>query len=63
MKSALDKADSLRTGQEKSAAATLDQLDALAAQIEKDAAAATGRDADRLKALAATIKGRAAKLR
>jgi hypothetical protein len=63
VKSALDKADSLRTGQEKSAAATLDQLDALAAQIEKDAAAAAGRDADRLKALAATIKGRAAKLR
>jgi hypothetical protein len=62
VKSALDKADSLRTGQEKSAAATLDQLDALAAQIDKDAAA-SGRDADRLKALAATIKGRAAKLR
>ena len=63
VKSALDKADSLRTGQEKSAAATLDQLDALAAQVEKDASAASGRDADRLKALAATIKGRAAKLR
>jgi hypothetical protein len=63
VKSALDKADSLRSGQEKSAGATLDQLDALAAQLEKDAAAATGRDADRLKALAATLKGRAAKLR
>jgi hypothetical protein len=63
VKSALDKADSLRTGQEKSGAATLDQLDALAAQVEKDAAAASGRDADRLKALAATLKGRAARLR
>jgi hypothetical protein len=63
VKSALDKADSLRSGQEKSAAATLDQLDSLAAQLDKDAAAATGRDADRLKALAATLKGRAAKLR
>jgi hypothetical protein len=31
--------------------------------VEKDAAAATGRDADRLKALAATLKGRADKLR
>jgi hypothetical protein len=63
IRSALDKVDSLRSGQEKSAAATLDQLDALAAQVEKDAAAATGRDADRLKALAATLKGRADKLR
>jgi hypothetical protein len=63
VKSALDKVDGLRTGQEKNAAATLDQLDALAAQLEKDAAAASGRDADRLKALASTIKGRASKLR
>ncbi|OLC45598.1 MAG: hypothetical protein AUH43_15785 [Acidobacteria bacterium 13_1_40CM_65_14] len=63
VKSALDRVDGLRTGQEKGAAATLDQLDALAAQLEKDAAAASGRDADRLKALAATIKGRAVKLR
>jgi hypothetical protein len=63
IRSALDKVDSLRSGQEKSAAATLDQLDALAAQVEKDAAAATGRDADRLKALAATLKGRVDKLR
>jgi len=47
VKSALDKADSLRSGQEKSAAATLDQLDALAAELDKDAASATGRDADR----------------
>jgi hypothetical protein len=63
VKGALDRVDGLRTGQEKGAAATLDQLDALATQLDKDAAAASGRDADRLKALAATIKGRAAKLR
>ena len=32
-------------------------------QIEKDAAAASGIDAERMKALAATIKGRVARLR
>jgi hypothetical protein len=63
VKSALDRVDGLRTGQEKGAAGTLDQLDALATQLVKDASAASGRDADRLKALAATLKGRAAKLR
>jgi hypothetical protein len=41
----------------------LDQLDAVAAQLESDAGAASGRDAMRFKALAATIKGRTAKLR
>jgi len=63
VKSALDRADNLRTGQERGAAATLDQLDALATQLEGDAGAASGRDAMRLKALAATIKGRTAALR
>jgi hypothetical protein len=63
VKSALDRADGIRTGKERGAAATLDQLDALAAQVESDAGAAEGRDAMRLRALAATMKGRAAKLR
>ena len=63
VKSALDKADEVRTGQEKGAAAVLAQLDAVAAQLESDASGSSGRDAMRLKALAATIKGRAAKLR
>ena len=63
MKAAIDHADSIRTGKERGAAAVLDQLDAVATQLEGDAAAATGRDAMRLKALAATIKGRTAKLR
>ena len=63
MKSALDRADGLRTGKERNAAAALDQLDTLAAQLESDAAAASGRDAVRLRSLAATLKGRAAKLR
>jgi hypothetical protein len=39
------------------------QLETLATQIQRDAAAASGRDADRLKALAETLKGRAAKLK
>ena len=63
VKAAIDKADSIRTGKERGAAAVLDQLDAVATQLEGDAGAATGRDAMRLKALAATIKGRTAKLR
>jgi hypothetical protein len=63
VKTALDRADGLRAGQ-KGGAAVLDELDALAAQLERDAAAASdGRDAARLRALAATIKGHAAKLR
>jgi hypothetical protein len=63
MKAALDKADGLRTGKEKNAAAVLDQLDALATQVESDAGAAAGRDATRLRSLAATIRGRSARLR
>ena len=63
VKQSLDRIDGLRTGQERNAATTLNQADALAAELESDAAAATGRTADRLKALAATIKGRTAALR
>ncbi|HYT73481.1 MAG TPA: hypothetical protein VEL79_01925 [Vicinamibacterales bacterium] len=58
LKTALDKAD-----KGKPAKAVLDRLDTLAGQIEKDAASATGVDADRLKSLASTIKARTAKLR
>jgi hypothetical protein len=63
VKAAIDHADSIRTGKERGAPAVLDQLDAVATQLEGDAAAATGHDAMRMKALAATIKGRTAKLR
>ena len=63
VKDALDRADDLRTGQERGAAAVLDRLDALATQLESDAGAAAGRDAVRLRSLAATIKGRTARLR
>jgi hypothetical protein len=63
VRTALDKADEIRTGKEKNAAAVLDQLDSVAAQIDKDAAGKSDRDAARMRAMSATIKGRAAKLR
>jgi hypothetical protein len=63
VRSVLEKVDGLRSGQDKNAAAVFEQVDALARQIDSDAGAATGRDAVRLKALAAALKGRAAKLR
>jgi len=63
VRAALEKADGLRTGKERGAAIVLDELDALATQLESDAGAARGHDAVRLRSLAATIKGRTAKLR
>jgi hypothetical protein len=63
VRSALDKIDGFRTGKERGAAAALDELDALAKQLEADAASASGRAAARFRALAETLKGRAAKLR
>jgi hypothetical protein len=38
-------------------------LTALAAELERDAATAAGRDAARMRAMAETVKGRAAQLR
>ena len=63
VKTALDRVDGLRSGKDKNAAAALEQLDTLAAQFARDASAASGRAAARMRALAATLKGRAAKLR
>lgn len=59
----LDRVDRLQTGKERGAAAVLDRLMALATQLERDASTATALDSARLRSLAATIKGRAAKLR
>ena len=59
----LDKVDQLRTGKEPGATATLDALDAVAAQVAADAKAAKGRDAARMVALAETMRGRTARLR
>jgi hypothetical protein len=58
VKSALDKTDGDRHD-----AAAVEQLNSVAGQVESDAASATGRDAERLRALASTMKGRAARLR
>jgi hypothetical protein len=63
VKSALDRADGVRSGDQKAGAAAADQLDTLARQIDGDASAAAGRDAARLRSLAATVKARAARVR
>ena len=57
---ALSRAERARSGQD-AAAAT--ELDAVATQVEVDGAAKTGSDATRARALAATLKGLAARLR
>jgi hypothetical protein len=54
VKAALDRADK-RSGRDKQATA---QLEALVAELERDAGTATGRDAARLRALVTTLKGR-----
>jgi hypothetical protein len=60
---ALARADRLHSARDSGAADVLQQLDALATELEADAAKAGGRDAIRLRSLATTIKGRAAGLR
>jgi hypothetical protein len=57
-KSAIDKAD-----KDKPSKAALDQVDKIASELERDADSASGIDAARMKALAAAMKARAAKLR
>ena len=63
IKTALDRADKVQTARDRNAAAVAEQLQTLATQVGEDAAGATGRDAARLKALAATLTGRAAGLK
>jgi len=58
IKTALERADKAHNAKDKSAAAAAEQLKALAIQVADDASGATGRDAMRLKALAATLTGR-----
>jgi hypothetical protein len=58
VRAAMDRAD--RQGASR---ADLDAVNNLATQLEKDAASAKGIDAERMKALAATLKGRIARLR
>jgi hypothetical protein len=63
MRATFDRADAIRTGQERGAAEVLNQLTTLAAELDRDAASASGHDAQRLRALAETLRGRAARLR
>jgi hypothetical protein len=58
VKSALDKAEKDKAGK-----SVIDQLEAVAKQVDQDAASASGQDAARLKSLAASMKARAARLR
>ena len=58
VKKALSAADKDKPGK-----SALDQLDAVAGQLDGDAASASGLDAKRLKALADTLRGRAARVR
>jgi hypothetical protein len=58
LKSAIDRADRSRPDR-----AALDQIDTLATQLEREASATTGADAQRVKALASTLKARVSRLR
>ena len=60
---AMDRAEQMRSPRDRGASAAADQLGTLATQLETDAASASGRDQMRLKALADTLKARAARLR
>jgi hypothetical protein len=63
VRATLERADRLRNARQRGAAGVLSQLDALATQLDRDAKAASGRNAARLQALAATLRDRAAQLR
>jgi hypothetical protein len=63
LKAAFDKADAIRTGKERGAAAVLGELETLAGDLERDAASSTGRDQMRMRALVEAIKARASRLR
>jgi hypothetical protein len=63
VKTALDRAAKIHNGHDKSAAAVTNGLDALATELESDAAAAAAPDAARLRSLATTVRDRSAGLR
>jgi hypothetical protein len=63
IKAALGRADRIASARDRGAAAAAEQLETLATQLEADASSASGIDAERLHALAATLKGRTAALR
>jgi hypothetical protein len=59
----LERVDRLQSAKERGAAAAVAAVNATAAQLERDASSASALDASRMRALAATLKGRTAKLR
>jgi hypothetical protein len=59
----LDRLDKVKSSRDGAAASLATEIDGLAAKVESDAAGASGRDAARLRSLAATLKGCAANLR
>jgi hypothetical protein len=61
VKSALDRADRIKSAADKAAPAVNETLTALATDLEKDASTAAANDASRLKSLAATLRARAEK--
>jgi hypothetical protein len=63
IRATLERADRIRNARQRGAAGVLSQLDALAIQVDRDAQAASGRDAARLQALATALRRRAAQLR
>jgi hypothetical protein len=63
IKTALSRADRIKSARDKGAAAAAEELDTLASQIEAAASSGPGTDATRLHSLAATLKGRTASLR
>jgi hypothetical protein len=60
---AMIKADKLRSARDRAAGPVVAELDDLVSQFERDATAAKGQDARRMRSLAGVIKERAAKLR
>ena len=58
----MERADQIRPG-DRNAAAIVDQLTTLAGQLESDASSRSGADQKRLKALAETLRNRAARLK
>jgi hypothetical protein len=63
VRAAMERADRTRAGSGDRARGVVTELTTVAAEVEKDAAAASGRDAIRLRALADTMKRRAESLR
>jgi hypothetical protein len=63
IKTALSRADRIKSARDKGAAAAAEQLEALATQLAGDASAASDADAKRMRSLAETLKGRTVALR